>query len=114
MLMHAVGLLLLTYATDIVTLAAAALIHGTAWGLRGPFMQALRADYFGRASIGMIIGLSSAIIVLGNIAGPILAGAFADWTGNYRAGFTILALLSGVGSLFFFLATPPDDRIRQP
>ena len=23
-------------------------LHGTAWGLRGPFMQAIRADYFGR------------------------------------------------------------------
>jgi hypothetical protein len=32
---------------------------------------------------------------------------FADWTGNYRMGFTILALLSGVGSLFFLMAKPP-------
>ena len=88
-------------------LSVAALIHGTAWGLRGPFMQAIRADYFGRHSIGMIIGLSSMIIVLGNIAGPILAGLFADWTGNYRMGFTILAVLSGLGSLFFLMARRP-------
>ena len=49
-------------------------------------MQAIRADYFGRSSIGMIIGLSSLITVIGQIGGPIIAGAFADWTGNYRAG----------------------------
>ena len=55
----------------------------------------------------MIIGLSSMIVVFGNIAGPILAGAFADWTGNYRMGFTILAVLAGVGSLFFVMAKPP-------
>ena len=107
MLMHAAGLLMLTYATGPVILAVSALVHGTAWGLRGPFMQAIRADYFGRHSIGMIIGLSSMIIVLGNIAGPILAGLFADWTGNYRMGFTILAVLSGVGSIFFLMARRP-------
>jgi len=109
MLLHMVGLLMLTYATGPVMLIVAALVHGLAWGLRGPLMQAMRADYFGRQSIGMIIGLSSLIIVLGNIIGPILAGAFADWTGNYRMGFTILAILAGIGSLFFLLAKPPKQ-----
>ena len=107
MLMHAAGLLMLTYATGPVILASSALVHGTAWGLRGPFMQAIRADYFGRRSIGMIIGLSSMITVIGQIGGPIIAGAFADWTGNYRAGFTLLAGLAGVGSLFFLMAKRP-------
>ena len=85
----------------------AALVHGTAWGLRGPFMQAIRADYFGRRSIGMIMGLSTLITVFGKIGGPILAGAFADWTGDYRMGFTILAVLAGLGSLFFLMARRP-------
>ncbi|HTD91855.1 MAG TPA: MFS transporter [Burkholderiales bacterium] len=107
MLMHAAGLLKLTYATGLAILILSALVHGTAWGLRGPFMQAIRADYFGRQSIGMIIGLSSLITVLGNIAGPVVAGAFADATGNYRAGFTLLAVMAGVGSLFFLMAKPP-------
>ena len=88
-------------------LAASALVHGIGWGLRGPFMQAIRADYFGRDSIGMIIGLSSLITVIGQIGGPIIAGVFADWTGNYRAGFTVLAVLAGSGSLFFLLAKQP-------
>ena len=109
MLMHSAGLLMLTYATGPVVLAIAALVHGTAWGLRGPFMQAIRADYFGRSSIGMIIGLSSLIIVFGQIGGPILAGLFADWTGDYRLGFTILAALAGLGSLFFLMAKRPTQ-----
>ena len=107
MLMHMIGMLMLTYATGPTIVAVAGLVHGTAWGLRGPFMQAIRADYFGRRSIGMIIGLSSMITVIGQIGGPLIAGAFADWTGNYRVGFTIIALLSGLGSLFFLLARPP-------
>ena len=47
------------------------------------------------------------LTVLGNIGGPILAGLFADWTGSYRTGFTILAVLSAIGSLFFLLARRP-------
>lgn len=107
MLMHAAGLLMLTYATGAAMLVAFAVLHGGAWGLRGPFMQAIRADYFGRRSIGMILGLSAMIIVIGQIGGPIVAGVFADLTGNYRAGFTTLAVLAGTGSLFFLLARRP-------
>ncbi len=107
MLMHALGLLMLTYAAGVAMLVAFALLHGGAWGLRGPFMQAIRADYFGRRSIGMILGLSSLIVVIGQIGGPMGAGVLADLTGNYRAGFTVLALLAGMGSLFFLLAKKP-------
>jgi MFS family permease len=114
MLMHAAGMLMLTYATGSVILAISALVHGVAWGLRGPFMQAIRADYFGRRSIGMIIGLSSLITVFGQIGGPLIAGALADWTGDYRAGFTVLAVMAGVGSLFFVLARPPKNPPFTP
>jgi MFS family permease len=107
MLMHAAGLLMLTYAAGPAMLAGFAVLHGGAWGLRGPFMQAIRADYFGRSSIGMILGLSSIIVVLGQIGGPMVAGVLADMTGNYRAGFTVLAMLAGMGSLFFMLAKKP-------
>jgi sugar phosphate permease len=107
MLAHALGLLLLTYAFHMWMLVAFAVLHGTAWGLRGPFMQAIRADYFGRSAIGMILGLSYMIIIIGQIGGPMIAGVFADATGNYRAGFTLLAVLAGLGSLFFLFAKKP-------
>lgn len=113
MLMHAAGLLMLTYAAGSFMLVAFALLHGSAWGLRGPFMQAIRADYFGRRSIGMILGLSSIIVVMGQIGGPMVAGVLADLTGNYRAGFTLLALLAGLGSLFFLLAKRPGQARRE-
>jgi sugar phosphate permease len=107
MLAHSLGLLLLTYAFSVVMVIAFAVLHGTAWGLRGPFMQAMRADYFGRSAIGMILGLSFMIIVVGQVGGPIIPGIFADITGNYRLGFTILAVLAGAGSLFFIVARKP-------
>jgi len=70
-------------------------------------MQAIRADYFVVSAIGMILGLSFMIIVVGQIGGPMIAGFLADVTGNYRTGFTVLALLAGVGSVFFLLARKP-------
>ena len=75
MLMHSLGVLGLTYAVNPWMLGLSMLLHGIAWGLRGPFMQAIRADYFGRESIGVILGLSTLITVFGNIGGPVFAGA---------------------------------------
>jgi sugar phosphate permease len=112
MLGHMSGLLFLTYATGPAMIVAYAILHGTAWGLRGPFMQAIRADYFGRSAIGMILGLSFMIIVIGQIGGPMIAGILADITGNYRLGFTTLALLAGLGSLFFLFARRPERPLR--
>lgn len=108
MLMHAAGLLMLTYATGKAMLLMFALMHGLAWGLRGPFMQAIRADYFGRKSIGMILGLSALLTALGQIAGPLIAGILGDATGDYRLGFTVLALIAGSGSLLFWFARRPQ------
>ena len=107
MLMHMMGLLMLTYAANAAMVFGFAVLHGVAWGLRGPFMQALRADYFGRSAIGMILGLSFLIIMIGQIGGPMIAGLCADLTGDYRLGFTLLALLVGMGSVFFLAAKKP-------
>ncbi len=107
MLMHGGGLLMLTFASGPLMLGAFALLHGVAWGLRGPLMQAIRADYFGRHAIGMILGLSTVLLAIGQIGGPMIAGMMADLTGDYRTGFTLLALMAGLGSLFFVLARRP-------
>jgi MFS family permease len=87
-------------------------LHGFAWGARGPLMQAIRADYFGRSSFGMIMGISSIVVTLGNIVGPMLAGFLADSTGSYQAGFTILAAMTACGSVFFLLCKRPTPPAR--
>ncbi|MEE8422392.1 MAG: MFS transporter, partial [Dehalococcoidia bacterium] len=55
---HMVGLLLLAFATNVWMVWAFVPVHGLAWGLRGPLMQAMRADYFGRTYYGTIMGFS--------------------------------------------------------
>ncbi len=107
MLAHMAGLLMLTYATHPAALGGFAVLHGVAWGLRGPYMQALRADYFGLQAIGMIMGLSAFIVAIGQVAGPMVAGGLADLTGNYRMGFTVLALTAGSGAVLFAMAKKP-------
>lgn len=107
MVMHAAGLLMLTFAAGSAFLVAFSLLHGVAWGLRGPFMQAIRADYFGRRAIGMILGISAAFIAVGQIAGPMVAGGLADLTGDYRIGFTVLAVIAAGGSVAFLRAKRP-------
>ena len=107
MLMHGGGLLALCYATSSAWLIAFGLLHGVAWGLRGPLMQAIRADYFGRAAIGMIMGISAMFIAVGQVVGPMTAGWLADRTGDYRSGFTLLAIVAATGSIAFLAARRP-------
>jgi MFS family permease len=111
MIGHMIGLLLLTYATARWMIWLFVPFHGLSWGVRGPLMQALRADYFGSTSFAKIMGISSVIVMLGMMGGPLVAGILADRTGDYRLGFTVLALLAGAGMLFFVLATPPSPPV---
>ena len=108
MVAHAAGLLMVTFASSFVMVFAFTVLHGLAWGTRGPLMVALRADYFGPSSFGTIMGFSSLIVMLGMSSGPIFAGLMADLYGNYEIGLAVLAGLSLLGSLCFAFARPPE------
>ena len=112
MIAHATGLLLLASATAFALVAAFAVLHGLAWGIRGPLMSAIRADYFGSAAFGTITGISSMVVMFGMVGGPIIAGVLADRTGSYELGFRILAGLAVLGSIFFVLARRPSPPRR--
>ena len=112
MVLHCVALLLLAFATNTAMVIGFAMMHGWAWGTRGPLMQAIRADYFGTSNFGKIMGLSSLIVTIGNTTGPLLAGIVADRTGNYEVGFTVLAIGALLGSLFFLAAKKPTPPQR--
>lgn len=111
MLAHMSALLLLAFGGSLAAVVAFVLLHGMAWGIRGPLMPAIRADYFGRVSFGMINGISSTITMLGTVAGPLFVGITTDVLGSYQLGFSVLAVLAGLGSLGFLFARRPrrDD-----
>ena len=110
MVAHCTGLLLVAYAANLWMVVLFCVLHGLAWGVRGPQMVALRADYFGPSSFGTIMGFSALIVMLGMSGGPLVAGYMADLAGNYRGGFTLMALLALAGSVCFLLARPPRRR----
>ncbi len=111
MLGHFLGLLALTYAQNVLWIVAFVVLHGLGWGMRGPLMVALRADYFGPRSFGAIMGFSSLIVMIGMTGGPIIAGLMYDVYGNYDLAFTVIAGLSLLGSLCFWAAYPPKDPV---
>lgn len=111
MIGHATGLVILVYAQNYYWVIAFSVFHGLAWGFRGPIMQAMRADYFGRKSFGQIMGYSMPILTIGIAFGPLIAGYLADKFGSYQIGFLVLAGLAVLGSLFFVFASPPKKRI---
>lgn len=112
MIGHLVALLLLGFASNITMVFGFALLHGFSWGIRGPLMVALRADYFGPSSFGKIMGMSVLVAMLGMTAGPLVAGVLADLYGNYQASFSVLAIGVLFGAVCFWLATPPKPPSR--
>lgn len=107
MIGHCSGLLILTYAASLWMVIAFALMHGFAWGIRGPLMVALRADYFGARSFGTIMGISALVVMFGMMGGPLISGFLADSYGNYEIAFTLIAVAALFGSGCFWAARPP-------
>ena len=109
---HGGAMILLAFSTTPAALAAVAVLHGLAWGARGPLMMAIRADYFGSRNLGIIAGWSSAITMTGSIIGPVYAGTMHDRLGDYTIAFWTLGVATMVSALFFLLARQPPAPTR--
>jgi MFS family permease len=110
MLMHGAALLILAQYSSYSMMILFAVMNGVAWGIRGPLMQTMRAEYFGRKHFGMIMGWSSVLIMVGSFSGPMIAGWLFDIAGSYETGFTFIAMFPIAGSLFFLFAGPPKKN----
>ena len=113
MIAHGTALLVLAWAPGWSAVVTFAVLHGLAWGVRGPLMGSLRADYFGASHFGSIMGASMMVFMVGQLVGPVLVGSLADVVGDYRLGFTILAALAMLASVSFWLLSPPPPPIRS-
>jgi MFS family permease len=109
---HCVALVMMAFADSGIIIAAAATIHGLSWGVRGPLMMAIRADYYGMRNFGTIMGISSAIIMVGPLLGPALAGGLNDHFGGYAEAFTLVGVMTGLSTMFFLLARKPPVPYR--
>ena len=111
MIFHGSGMLVLAFFDTYPMLLLFSVLHGIAWGIRGPQMVAIRADYFGTISFGKILGISSMVVMFGTMVGPIICGLVVDHYGTYQNSFISIALISYIGALFFYFARKPifDD-----
>ena len=113
MLAHGAGFGCLALADGDALVVAFALLHGFGWGVRGPLMVALRADYFGAASFGTIMGYSSLVAAVGMMAGALFAGAMADLFGDFVLAFALLGAASAIGAVLFAAAKRPPRTPRN-
>jgi sugar phosphate permease len=113
---QAIAVVVLTFADSLATFYLFAVLFGMGFGGRNPLTVAIRGDYFGRASFGKILGLSTVPMnVLLMIASP-FAGYVRDVRGTYTVAFLVLAALNLLGALLFLLAKRPSPgpALRQP
>ena len=86
---------------------AAAAASGVGVGGLHVLLRLAWADYYGRRHLGSIRGLTLPVQLIGQAAGPILAGFLYDATGDYKIPFTIFAIAAFLGAIMVVNAKPP-------
>ncbi len=112
-MLQAGGVMVLVFADTLPMFYFFAVLFGMGFGGRNPLTVAIRADYFGTASFGKILGLSTVPMnALLLIAAP-FTGWMYDTQGTYVNAFLILAGLNVLGALCFLAARRPRVPVSQ-
>jgi sugar phosphate permease len=83
-------------------------IYGFGMGTGFALMLPLRVRYFGRRSVGSIMGIAQTFALPVGILAPIWAGWIYDTTGSYIFAFTIIAGLLSFASVLALFIVPPQ------
>ena len=77
-------------------------------------MLASRGDYFGRRFYATIAGFMAILMLLGTVAGPLVAGILSDRLENgYQITWYLYGGLSGVSAVLLLLLRPPKPKVRR-
>ncbi|MDD4877081.1 MAG: MFS transporter [Dehalococcoidales bacterium] len=100
----AVGMFLFGFITtgQVWLLVPFVITFSLGWGFNVTTRMALLRKYFGRVKFGTILGFTSGVMMVGNVAGAPIAGWVFDTWGNYQSawlGFGLFALLGVILSL---------------
>ena len=110
---HASALFLLGIADSYTEVVAAVVVQGVAWGVRSPLTTVLRGDYFGRKYFAAITGISSIVLMIGLIVGPILTAFLTDNYG-YQSAFIIMGFCALPGVVLFAALRNPQPKSYKP
>ncbi|MFC2048337.1 MFS transporter, partial [Chloroflexota bacterium] len=108
------GMLFFGYAGGAVWLLVPFVItFSFGWGSIAITRMAILRQYFGRSSLGTILGLLSGATMVGSITGPPVAGWVFDTWGSYQGIWLGIAALT-LMSLVLLLTMPHGDSTIQP
>ena len=90
------------------------LLFATGHAGGAPAMLASRGDYFGRRFYATIAGFMAILMLLGTVAGPLVAGILSDRLENgYQITWYLYGGLSGVSAVLLLLLRPPKPKVRR-
>lgn len=105
----ALGVVVLTLASDAPGLVAFATIYGLTRGAQSFVTSLAWAEYFGRHAQSAIRGVASVFRHLAAAVGPLIGGLLFDLTGTYTLAFTVFASAFALGGLAALIALPPKQ-----
>lgn len=112
-LMQALGFALFLLHQTEAMIYAWFVVYGFGMGVGFAIIMPIRARYFGRKSVGRIIGMGYAITMPISMIGPIWTGWIYDSTGNYIFAFYVMAGLLTFAGMLALSILPPKPPARQ-
>ena len=109
---QAAAVVVLTLSSTRLMFYLFAVLFGMGFGGRNPLTTAIRGEYFGRASFGRILGLSTVPMNVLLLIGSPLAGYMRDHQGSYDMAFLLLAGLNFLGGVLFLFARKPTAKLE--
>ena len=88
------------------------ILHGAFHGARMPLLNIAWADFFGRQSLGLVMGISSLFLFAANAIGPVFAALFYDFSGSYTFPFIFFVVLFLVAGVICYYMKPPIAPVK--
>ena len=109
---QAAAVVVLTLSSSLLMFYLFAVLFGIGFGGRNPLTTAIRGEYFGRASFGRILGLSTVPMNVLLLIGSPMAGYMRDVQDSYSMAFLLLAGFNFLGGVLFLFARKPTPPRR--
>jgi MFS family permease len=108
MALMVIGMLLFNYVDvgGMWLLVVFIIVFGIGYGGPVPMSAALVREYYGRARLGTLLGLTTGVAYVGSLIGPPLAGWMYDTYGSYQGAWFVMTGVSFIGMVSFITAPP--------
>jgi len=108
--LQALGVVALVIADSLQSFYFFAILFGAGFGGRNPLTVAIRGEYFGSASFGKILGLSTVPMNLLLLIAAPLVGWMRDVQGTYTDAFLVMVAANLAGVACFIMAKRPVKK----